>query len=84
MFEVGVKELDTYINLHQNTVAQFIAIRPIMDLCLAAVWCPGAWVLKRWWEQEGLDIKGIQEAAQAEEGDIELDYQAGEEAEFET
>ena len=55
-----------------------------MDLCLAAVWCPGAWVLKRWWEQEGLDIKCIQEADRAEEGDRDLNYRAGEEAEVET
>ena len=32
-----MQEVETYVSCHQNTVAQFIASRPIMDLCLAAV-----------------------------------------------
>ena len=36
MAEAGLKEVETYISCCQNTVAQFIAIRPIMNLCLAA------------------------------------------------
>ena len=32
----GLKELDTYVYHHHNTVAQFIENRPNMDLCLAA------------------------------------------------
>ena len=36
MKEVGLEEVETYVLRHQNTVAQYIATRPIMELCLAA------------------------------------------------
>ena len=59
MTEAGLQESDTYVSRHQNTVAQYIATRPIMDLCLAAKRRPGTRVEIRWWEQEGLDLEGI-------------------------
>ena len=34
--EAGQQEVETYVSHRQNTVAQFIATRPIKDLCLAA------------------------------------------------
>ena len=34
MVEVVLQEVDIYVSRHHNTVAQFIATRPIMDLCL--------------------------------------------------
>ena len=34
--EAGLQELETYVALRQNTVAQYIATRPNMDLFLAA------------------------------------------------
>ena len=33
---VGLEEINEYIALHQNTVAQYIVTCPIMDLCLEA------------------------------------------------
>ena len=42
----------------QNTDAQFIATRPILDLCEGAVIRPGARVPRRWWEQTGIGWKG--------------------------
>ena len=36
MEEVVLQEVDTYVYLCQNKVAQFIATRPIMYLCLAS------------------------------------------------
>ena len=36
MAEAGLQEMETYVSGLQNTVAQYIATRPIMDLCLAA------------------------------------------------
>ena len=33
--EAGLKDVETYISCRQNTVAQYIANRPIVDLCLA-------------------------------------------------
>ena len=34
--ESRLQEVETYVSHRQNTVAQFIATRPIKDLCLAA------------------------------------------------
>ena len=42
--EEAMSEVETYIACFQNTIAQFIVTRPIMYLCLAAVWRPGAWI----------------------------------------
>ena len=35
MAEVVIQEVETYVVRCQNTVANFIATRPIMDLCMA-------------------------------------------------
>ena len=34
--EAGLQEVETYFYRRQNTVAQFIVARPIVDLCLVA------------------------------------------------
>ena len=34
--KAGIQESEIYITRNQNTVTQFIATRPFMDLCLAA------------------------------------------------
>ena len=65
--EAGVQEVDTYVTLRQNTVAKFIAVRPIMDLCLEAARRTGDQVSNRRWEQEGKYIEGIREAYEAAE-----------------
>ena len=57
----------TSILRRQNTVAQFIATRPILDLCEGAVRRPGVQVLRIWWEQTGIDWKGEREKASAME-----------------
>ena len=36
MVEVGLQEMDTYNTRCQNMVAEYIATRPIMNLCLEA------------------------------------------------
>ena len=50
MAEVGLQDMETYVSGSQNTVAQYIATRPIMDLCLAAERRPGPRVEMRWRE----------------------------------
>ena len=35
MKSVGLEEVETYVLCHQNTVAQYIATLPILELCLA-------------------------------------------------
>ena len=63
MVEAGLQEVETYVSRRHNTMAQYIATRPIMDLCLAAKRRPGPRVAIRWWEQEGLDLEGMRTAA---------------------
>ena len=58
MKETGMVGIRTSILRRQNTVAQFIATRPILDLCEQATRRPGAGVSWRWWEQTGIDLKG--------------------------
>ena len=66
MAESGFEEIWIYITRRQNTVAQYISTRPILDLCERSVWRLGARVSWRWWEQEGLDLEGVKERAAAE------------------
>ena len=88
MKEAGIVRIWTSILRRQNTVAQFIATRPIMDLCKGEVRRPGARVPNRWWEQTGIDWKGAREKAAATEGEavkaaepeltgLDLDSKAG-------
>ena len=67
MAEARFQEVDTYISHHQNTMVQYIATRPIMDLCLTAKQRSGPRVTMWWWEQEGLDLEGMRTAAWEEE-----------------
>ena len=47
--DTGVVWIRTSILRRQNTVAQFIATQPILDLCEKAIRSPGAQVARRWW-----------------------------------
>ena len=67
MAEAGFQEMETYVLCCQKTVAQYIATRPIVDLCLVAKLSPGPRVTMRWLEQESLDLEGIRAAAQEAE-----------------
>ena len=46
-------------------VTQFIATRPILDLCKKSKIRPGARVPIRWWEQTGINWKGARERAES-------------------
>ena len=65
MKETEMVRIWTSIFRRQNTVAQFIATRPILDLCKKITRRPGAQVARRWWEKTGIDWKGAQERAEA-------------------
>ena len=67
MEEEVLQEVDTYISRRQNTVTQFIVIRPIMDLFIVAYRRPDSRVAKRWWEQGGLYLGGMRMADQEAE-----------------
>ena len=65
-----LEEIEVYISPRQNIVAQYIATRPIMELCLAAERKPGMRLSRQWWEYPALDILGIRAGrASVEEGE---------------
>ena len=47
----------TSVLRRQNTVAQFIATRPILGLCEGTERQGATWVPQQWWEQPGIDWK---------------------------
>ena len=55
---VGMDNIGVYIDCLHNTVAQYIATRVIMDLCLVEEWKPGLRIYRRWWEHTALYILG--------------------------
>ena len=61
MKEAGIVWIRNSILKRQNTVAQFIATRPILDLCEKANRRSGARVSKEWRERMGIDWKGARE-----------------------
>ena len=67
MKEAGLTNVHTSINRRQNTVAQYIATRPLLDLCEGATQREGARVTLRWWDQSGIDW----EKAKAKETETE-------------
>ena len=71
MQEAWLEEAKEYVLRRHNMVAHYIATRPIIDFCEEAVWRPGTWVGKIWWEQEGLDLEGEWEAEEADEEETE-------------
>ena len=51
------------VTRRQNTVAQYIATEPIMDLCERATQRLGVRVSRRWREQDGIDLEGSKKRA---------------------
>ena len=56
MEEAGLEDMREYVLKSQNMAARYIAMLTILDLCEETVRMPGAWVTKRWWQQEVLYI----------------------------
>ena len=46
------------VTRRQNTVAQYISTRTILNLCDRSTWRPEARVSKLWWGQYGIDMEG--------------------------
>ena len=62
--EAGLEGIRKSITRRQNTVAQYIATRPILDLCKRATRRQGARVSRRWWDQAGIDLEGARKRAE--------------------
>ena len=73
MKEAGLTDVRTSINRRQNTVAQYIATLPLLDLCEGAKQREGARVTLRWWDQTGIDW----EKAKAREAKTESASESG-------
>ena len=63
MAEASLQEVETCTSSRQNTEAQYIATRPIMDLFLEDKRRPGPRVAMRRWGQGGLYLEGKRAAA---------------------
>ena len=61
--EVGFELMETYIWKIQNMVAQYVAMRPILDLFKAEESNWGYRVGMRWWEQELIGLLGARDMA---------------------
>ena len=55
MREAGLTDIKKSIANRQNTVAQYIATRPLLDLCEGARAREGVKVPMRWWNQADID-----------------------------
>ena len=59
--EVGLHTIKQYIRVRRNTVAQYIATRPIFELCTEAERKRGTQPRQYWWEQP-MDLDAAEEA----------------------
>ena len=55
MKEAGFTDVRTSINRRQNKVAQYIATRPLLELCEGKTQRGGVRVAMRWWDQKWID-----------------------------
>ena len=78
MGDAGFEGIGTFVTKRQNTVSQYIATRPILDLCEWAAQRPGVRVSWWWWEQDGLDLEKTKKRALVEyDGEEEIDEEDG-------
>ena len=80
MKEAGFTEVRASINRRQNTFAQYIATRPLLDLCEGKTHRGGERVAMRSWYQKGIDWwKAKARGAETEsESEPETDMEEGE------
>ena len=83
--EAGIVRARTSVLRRKNTVAQFIATRPILGLCEVTERRGGTRVPQRWWEQPGIDWKLEREQKErAAEAAVHTDATAGKKTTTET
>ena len=62
--DAGIVRVRTLVLRRQNTVAQFVATRPILALCEGTERRGGTRFPQRWWEQTGIDWRLAQERSE--------------------
>ena len=65
---VELEEIGVYTSQRQKMIVQYIATRPIMELCLEAERKPGMRIYRKWWENPDLDIMYISMGKVSAEG----------------
>ena len=68
MKEAGLTDVGKSIANRQNTVAQYIATRPLLDLCEGASAREGTRVPLRWWNQKDIDWETAKARGEEEGG----------------
>ena len=68
--------MDTYVLHRHNIIAWYIATRLLLGMFLAAYRQPVMRVVRRWWDQEGIDLEGARA-----EAEVELEEEADSETE---
>ena len=56
MMSVGLEEVETCVLHRQNTIAQYIATRPILEICLTVEQRPGARLTRQWWDKAKINF----------------------------
>ena len=59
MWEAGLTDIRKSIANMQNTVAKYIATRPLLELCEGSRAREGAKVSMRWWNQADIDWETV-------------------------
>ena len=70
MASAVLEEVETYILRQHNIPSQYIVTFPILNLCMEAERRYVAMVARIWWEQGGIYLKGVREAARASEVEV--------------
>ena len=60
MKAVGLEEVETYVLSHHNSITQYIATHPILELCLSVEQQTGAQVSMIWWDHIGLELGQVE------------------------
>ena len=63
MGAAGFEGIRKSVTRRHNTFTQYIATRPIMDLCERSTRRPGTRVSRRWWYQAGIKLEGEKKRA---------------------
>ena len=58
----GLEEVEIYIMQWKKTLAQYITMRNILDMCMETERQAGDWIFKSWWYIVGIDLVGVREA----------------------
>ena len=56
---MGSEEVEAYVLSRHNMVVKYIAMWLILGLYKETDQRPGTWVVRRRWEQEGIDMEGV-------------------------